>query len=99
MTRKFSHTKISFRTGTGSLIKSIMLSFDGKTDMCIKKDVTHFLQNCTCVKRNPQWASRGIFDVITAWQQGVWSTMAGISKIRVNNRNVGNFGKKIECTV
>ena len=26
---------------------------------------------------------RGIFDVITAWQQSVWSTMAGIFKIRV----------------
>ena len=26
---------------------------------------------------------RGIFDVITAWQQGVWSIMAGIFKIRV----------------
>ena len=25
--------------------------------------------------------------------------MAGIFKIRVNNTNVGNFGKKIECTV
>ena len=24
--------------------------------------------------------------------------MAGIFKIRVNNTNVGNFGKKIECT-
>ena len=42
---------------------------------------------------------RGIFDVITAWQQGVWSIMAGIFKIRVNNTNVGNFGKKIKCTV
>ena len=37
---------------------------------------------------------RGIFDVITAWQQGVWSIMAGIFKIRVNNTSVGNFGKK-----
>ena len=42
---------------------------------------------------------RGIFDVITAWQQGVLSIMAGIFKIRVNNTNVGNFGKKIKCTV
>ena len=42
---------------------------------------------------------RGTFDVITTWQQGVWSIMAGIFKIRVNNTNVGNFGKKIECTV
>ena len=42
---------------------------------------------------------RGIFDVIIAWQQGVWSIMAGISKLRVNNTNVGDFGKKIECTV
>ena len=25
--------------------------------------------------------------------------MAGIFKIRVNNTNVGNFGKKIKCTV
>ena len=42
---------------------------------------------------------RGIFDVTIVWQQGVWSIMAGISNIRVNNTNVGNFGKKIECTV
>ena len=42
---------------------------------------------------------RGISDVITTWQQSVWSIMAGIFKIRVNNTNVGNFGKKIECTV
>ena len=41
----------------------------------------------------------GIFDVITARQQGVWSIMAGIFKIRVNNTNVENFGKKIKCTV
>ena len=41
----------------------------------------------------------GIFGVIIAWQRGVWSIMAGISKVRVNNTNVGNFGKKIECTV
>ena len=40
-----------------------------------------------------------IFDVITAWQQGVWSIMAGIFKIRANNTNVGNFGKTIKCTV
>ena len=40
---------------------------------------------------------RGIFDVITAWQQGVWSIMAGISKKRgEDNTNVGNFGKEIE---
>ena len=42
---------------------------------------------------------RGIFDVITAWQQGVWSIMAGIFKIRVSNANVGNFGKRIKCIV
>ena len=68
----------------------------------MKKPVIHFSQNCTCAKRNSQWASihiRGIFDVITAWQQGVWSIMAGIFKIRVNNTNVGNVGKKIICTV
>ena len=29
----------------------------------------------------------------------VWSIMAGIFKIRVNNTNVGNFGKTIKCTV
>ena len=37
---------------------------------------------------------RVIFDVITVWQQGVWSIMAGIFKIRVNNTNVGNFGQE-----
>ena len=67
--------------------------------MCIKKPVIHFSQNCTYAKRNSQWNIRGIFDVITAWEQGVWSIMAGIFKIRVNNTNVGNFGKKIKCTV
>ena len=41
----------------------------------------------------------GIFDVITALQQGVLSIMAGMSKIRMNNTNVGNFAKKIECSV
>ena len=39
---------------------------------------------------------RGISDVVTTWQQSVWSIMAGIFKIRVNNTNVGNFGKKID---
>ena len=69
--------------------------------MCIKKPVIHFSQNSTCAKRNSQWASayQRISDVITTWQQSVWSIMAGIIKIRVNNTNVGNFGKKIECTV
>ena len=74
-------------------IKPIMLPSDGKTIVCIEKPVNHFSQNCTCVKRNSQQA--GIF-VITAWQQGVWSIMAGIFKIRVNNTNVENFGKNIE---
>ena len=27
------------------------------------------------------------------------SIMAGICKVGVNNTNVGNFGKKIQCTV
>ena len=65
--------------------------------MYIEKPVNHFSQNCTCVKRNSQQASvyRGIF-VITAWQQGVWSIMAGVFKIGVNNTNVENFGKNIE---
>ena len=70
--------------------------------MCIKKSVIHFSHNSTCAKRNSQWAStyqRNVSDVITTWQQSVWSIMAGIFKIRVNNTNVGNFGKKIECTV
>ena len=69
--------------------------------MCIKKPVVHFSQNCTRAKRNSHWVLhiRGIFDVIIAWQQGVWSIMAGIFKIRVNNTNVGNVGKKIKCTV
>ena len=66
--------------------------------MCIKKRVIHFSHNCTCAKRNSQWAStysiREIFDVITAWQQGVWSIMAGIFKIRVNNTNVGNLARR-----
>ena len=68
--------------------------------MRVKKPVYHFSRNCTCAKRNSLGLLHGrIFDVITAWQQGVWSIMAGISKIKVNNTNVGNFGKKIECTV
>ena len=25
--------------------------------MCIKKPVNYFSQNCTCAKRNSQWAS------------------------------------------
>ena len=42
---------------------------------------------------------RRISDVIKAFQQGVWSIMAGMSKIRVNNTSVGNFGNNKECTV
>ena len=38
---------------------------------------------------------RGIF-VIKAWKQGVWSIVADIFKIRVNNTNVENFGKNME---
>ena len=34
-----------------------MLPFDGKIIMCTKKPVIHFSQNCTCAKRNSQWAS------------------------------------------
>ena len=61
--------------------------------MCIQKPVT--------LSELPHVHIRGIFDVITAWQQGVLSIMAGIFKIqiRVNNTNVANFGKKIKCTV
>ena len=69
--------------------------------MCIKKPVIHFSQNCTCAKRNSQWAS--------TYQRNLrcHHSMAArcleyngsIFKIRVNNTNVGNFGKKIKCTV
>ena len=79
-----------------------MLPSDGKIIMCTKKPVIHFSQNSVHVPRETLSGLlhiRGIFDVITAWQQGVWSTMAGIFKIRVNNTNVGDFGKTIKCTV
>ena len=29
----------------------------GNNNMCIKKPVNHFAQNCTCAKRISQWAS------------------------------------------
>ena len=68
--------------------------------MCIKKPVIHSHKSVHLPRETLSGLlSRGIFDVITAWQQGVWSYMAGIFKISVNNTNVGNFGKKIECTV
>ena len=69
--------------------------------MCIKTPVTHFSQNSICSKRalSGLLHIRGIPDVIITWQQSVWSIMAGIFKIRVNNTNVGNFGKKIEFNV
>ena len=34
-----------------------MLPSDGKIIMCTKKPVIHFSHNCTCAKRNSQWAS------------------------------------------
>ena len=69
--------------------------------MCIKKPVIHFSQNCTCAKRNSQWTS--------TYQRNLrcHHSMAARClehngrhlQIRVNNTNVGNFGKKIKCTV
>ena len=40
-----------------------------------------------------------ISDVVTAKQQAVWSIMADITKIRINDVNVVNFGNMIEHTL
>ena len=78
-----------------------MLPSDGKIIMCTKKPVIHFSQNCTCAKRNSQWASTYQRNLRCHHNMAArcWSIMAGIFKIRVNNTNVGNFGKTIKCTV
>ena len=79
-----------------------MLPSDGKTIICVQRNLLCISHRIVHVPRETLSGLlhiRGIFDVITAWQQGVWSIMAGILKIRVNNTNVGNFGKKIKCTV
>ena len=79
-----------------------MLSSDGKIIICVQRNLLFIFQRIVHVPRETLSGLlhiRRIFDVITAWQQGVWSIMAGIFKIRVNNTNVGNFGKKIKCTV
>ena len=83
-----------------------MRPFDGKIIICVKRNLLFISHRIVHVPRETLSGLlhvhiRGIFDVITAWQQGVWSIMAGIFKIqiRVNNTNVGNFGKKTKCTV
>ena len=79
-----------------------MLPSDGKIITCVQRNLLSISHRIVHVPRETLSGLlhiRGIFDVITAWQQGAWSIMAGIFKIRVNNTNVGNFGKKIKCTV
>ena len=79
-----------------------MLPSDGKIIICVQRNLLFISHRIVHVPRETLSGLlhiRGIFDVITAWQQGVWSIMAGIFKIRVNNTNVGNVGKKIKCTV
>ena len=79
-----------------------MLPSDGKIIICVQRNLLFISHRIVHVPRETLSRLlhiRGTFDVITAWQQGVWSIMAGIFKIRVNNTNVGNFGKKIKCTV
>ena len=79
-----------------------MLPSDGKIIICVQRNlllISHRIVHVPMETLNGLLHIRGIFDVITAWQQDVWSIMAGIFKIRVNNANVGNFGKKIKCTV
>ena len=79
-----------------------MLPSDGKIIICVQRNLLFISHRIVHVPRETLSGLlhiRGIFDVITTWQQGVWSIMAGIFKIRVNNTNVGNFGKKIKCTV
>ena len=75
---------------------------DGKIIICVQRNLSFISHRILHVPRETLSGLlhiRGISDVITTWQQSVWSIMAGIFKIRVNNANVGNFGKKIECTV
>ena len=79
-----------------------MLPSDGKIIICVQRNLLFISHRIVHVPRETLSGLlhiRGIFDVITAWQQGVWSIMAGIFKLRVNNTNVGNFGKTIKCTV
>ena len=79
-----------------------MLPSDGKIIICVQRKLLFIYHRIVHVPRETLIRLlhiRGIFNVITAWQQGVWSIMAGIFKIRINNINVGYFGKKIKCTV
>ena len=79
-----------------------MLPSDGKIIICVYRNLLFISHRIVHVPRETLSGLlhiKGIFNVITGWQQGVWSIIAGIFKIRVNNRKVGNFGKKIKCTV
>ena len=79
-----------------------MLPSDGKIIICVQRNLLFISHRIVHVPRETLSGLlhiRGIFDVITAWQQGVWSIMADIFKIRVNNTDVGNFGKKMKYTV
>ena len=79
-----------------------MLPSDGKIIISVQRNLLFISHRIIHVPRETLSGLlhiRGMFNVITAWQQGVWSIMAGIFKMRVNNTNVGNLGKKIKYTV
>ena len=71
-------------------IKSVMLPSDGKIIMCTKKPVVHFSQNCTCAKRNSQWAS--------TCQRNLrcYHSMAARC-LEYNGRHIQNKSKQYKC--
>ena len=78
-----------------------MLPSDGKIITCVQRNllsISHIIVHVPRETLSGLLHIRGIFDVITAWQQGVWSIMADIQN-KSKQYNVGNFGKKIKCTV
>ena len=66
--------------------------------MCIKKPVIHFSQNCTCAKRNSQCASTYQRNLRCHHSMAARCLEYNGRHIQ-NNTNVGDFGKKIKCTV
>ena len=55
-----------------------MLPFDGKTIMCVQRNLLIISHRIVRVSKETLSGLlyRGVFDVIAAWQQGVWSIMA-----------------------
>ena len=67
-----------------------MLPSDGKIIMCTKKPVIHFSQNCTCAKRNSQWAS--------TYQRNLRCHHSMAARcLEYNGRHIQNKSKQYKC--